>query len=70
MDVLSLVKNQVLNFKIESLVRSTELAENNLLANQHKTLLSLIVRARSTKFGQAHNFHKICNLRDFQEKVP
>jgi hypothetical protein len=37
---------------------------------QHETLLRLVHRARSTRFGRDHDFVSVRGIRDYQERVP
>ena len=37
---------------------------------QHNTLLSLVRRARNTRFGRDHDFDRISSVADFQARVP
>jgi len=37
---------------------------------QHDTLLSLVRRARNTRFGRDHDFSRISSLADYQARVP
>lgn len=37
---------------------------------QHDTLMSLVRRARNTKFGRDHDFHRISSVADYQARVP
>jgi GH3 auxin-responsive promoter len=41
-----------------------------LIARQEATLLSLIRRARGTRFGREHGFEHIGSVKDFQDRVP
>ena len=37
---------------------------------QHDTLMSLVRRAKNTKFGRDHDFSRIYSLADYQARVP
>ena len=39
-------------------------------AGQHETLLRLVRRAASTRFGREHDFATIRSVRDYQARVP
>jgi len=50
--------------------RSARLAAENAADAQTHQLLSLVYRARSTKFGSDHGFSRIRSVADYQQRVP
>ena len=50
--------------------RLGRLASEDAGATQERLLLSLLRRARSTEFGEAHGFGKIASVAEFQARVP
>jgi hypothetical protein len=50
--------------------RAADLARLDPIAVQERTLLSLVRRARSTRFGKDHGFESIGSVARYQERVP
>lgn len=50
--------------------RTTALDRMDAGKVQHDTLLSLVRRARSTRFGREHDFARISSVADYQARVP
>jgi hypothetical protein len=50
--------------------RGVTLAREDPSAAQHRTLMSLLHRARDTAFGQAHRFGSLRSVADYQSAVP
>jgi hypothetical protein len=50
--------------------RTVALDHMNAGKVQHDTLLSLVRRARNTRFGRDHDFSRIYSLADYQARVP
>lgn len=46
------------------------LAQEDAVAAQERTLLSLVRRAAATRFGRDHDFARIASVADFQARVP
>jgi hypothetical protein len=59
-----------LGFHLESRVRTAGLREADPVQTQARTLLRLVRRARGTRFGRDHRFHRIGSVSDFQDAVP
>ncbi|MBN8873716.1 MAG: GH3 auxin-responsive promoter family protein [Rhodospirillales bacterium] len=50
--------------------RLRQLARQDAVAAQRRTLLALVRRAASTRFGRAHDFARIDGVAAFQQRVP
>ncbi len=57
-------------FHIHAARRTRALAGADPVATQRATLLGLVARARSTRFGRDHGFGEIRSVADFQRLVP
>lgn len=50
--------------------RLAQLAAEDAVATQRRLLGALVARARTTRFGRAHDFHRIDGPADYQKAVP
>src|SRR5205085_11537764 len=50
--------------------RVTDLDHQSVARCQTKTLLGLVHKAHTTRFGREHDFRRIRNARDFRRLVP
>ncbi|WBS76311.1 GH3 auxin-responsive promoter family protein [Elizabethkingia meningoseptica] len=68
--MLSSIKKAIAKIWAKQYVKTSERFIQNAVPDQEKLLLSLISKAKNTRFGKDHNFQTIHSIQDFQKEVP